>query len=294
VCQPVLVTNPGGIVDMTLGSGTVYFTYNAAGGLGGVAACPMTGCSSPSEVYGPATLSPGELTLFGSELYFTATYSGSKTEIDSCATTGCSTVNLVAPGQTGAGAIAVTPAAPGAGDRVFWIVPGQITGCAQGGCPVPIVSGSINDLVTDGANLYWTDSSAGGLVRTCNPGPPSYCGGPINLATNEGTPANVAVDGANVYWINNGQGQVKQCAKGGCHAPAVLATGQTGSGIASDGTNVYWTNASAGTILRCPVGGNCGSNPTVVASNQSSPTKIAVDATAVYWSTGGSIMRVVK
>jgi sugar lactone lactonase YvrE len=59
-----------------------------------------------------------------------------------------------------------------------------------------------------------------------------------------------------------------------------------------DATSVYWTNSNegSGTVMKVPTGGG---TPTTLASGQSYPNGIAVDATSVYWTNfGGTVMKV--
>lgn len=80
----------------------------------------------------------------------------------------------------------------------------------------------------------------------------------------------------------------------GCDGPCVLASGLNHPfAMASDSNNVYWTEfgddfgSTNGSVKSCPVSG-CGSGPKTIATAQANPQAIVVDASNVYFSTGGS------
>lgn len=186
------------------------------------------------------------------------------------------------------------------GSRLAWswannigcqILDGDVTGGTQKTlATVPGGAMTITGLAMDDTDVYWTDTTR--VVRVSTSG-----GSPTVLA--QGTsPSSVAVDGTNGYWLDNGA--VMACAKNGCK-PAMLASGTSGGSLAelaTDGSYVYWTDSNPnGSVMRVPVGGGASST---VASGQKTPTRIALDATAVYWiaALGGgayaNVMRVAK
>lgn len=72
--------------------------------------------------------------------------------------------------------------------------------------------------------------------------------------------------------------------------PVVIAADQRADGIAVDGASVYWTNGNLDTVVKVGLGGG---TPTTLASGQTVPQKMAVDATHVYFiRTGSTIVKV--
>jgi len=170
-----------------------------------------------------------------------------------------------------------------------------------------------NDIATDGAYVYWTDSGSssvkkvsvnGGAVTTLFSGiyntsgvalddsyvyfgysgdvkkVPKSGGSVITLASTSYAVSHLAVDSANVYWTSYGDGSVKKVPVNG-GAVTIIATGSNSpSGITLADNKVYWTELSnPGAIKYVGVGG--GSVGTL-ASNSNTPG-IATDGTNIYW-----------
>ena len=77
-----------------------------------------------------------------------------------------------------------------------------------------------------------------------------------------------------------------KCALSGCNGEPTMvaeaAPGATGpGGLAVDCTNVYWTNSTDGTVMTCAKDG-CGNSPTVLASGQLEPHRVAVRCASRY------------
>src|SRR5262249_26301778 len=48
---------------------------------------------------------------------------------------------------------------------------------------------------------------------------------------------------------------------------------------------IYWTTFNGGTVMRMPLGGQVA--PTTIASGQTYPSALAIDATNLYWTNNG-------
>lgn len=107
------------------------------------------------------------------------------------------------------------------------------------------------------------------------------------MIATEQNPFAIAVDSQTVYWLN-GDGTVMSCAKTGCGAPSLVATGTAvfyPGRVITDGTNVYWSTED--TLYACPVGG-C-TSPILIADGQNNVRGLAVANGLLYWGSGDAI-----
>ena len=91
-----------------------------------------------------------------------------------------------------------------------------------------------------------------------------------------------------MYFTDPSLGLVMMVPKVGGDPVPLASPGET-RGVATDGTNVYYTVRS-GSVMKAPAGGGM-SLP--IATGQSAPWSITVDATSVYWTNadGNTIMK---
>lgn len=139
-------------------------------------------------------------------------------------------------------------------------------------------------IVTDGANLYWADTSPQG---TAGQGTilsmPAAGGTPTQLVKGPYQPLVIALDAANVYW-GTADGRVMKIAKTG-GTPTQLAFYETSIGdLVVDATSVYWTT-SGGDVMKTPIGGGP-STPLLVGTNGITGG-LAVDSASVYFGVSG-------
>jgi hypothetical protein len=231
---------------------------------------------------------PYTLAVDGSDLFFTAgTAQG--ISVMRCSTGGCASPTLLATGGSGLPGIAIDAT------NVYWTANFSNTVFASprsggdGGASAFAANQSVpKGIASDGAFVYWADD--GGDVMKCSA---SACNGaPLSLASGLKNPNGIAIDGANVYWTTV-YGGVSRCAKAGCgQKPTVLfSTGRGGADIAVDATDVYWASPNESRIYRCAIAG-CNDSPTVVSAVQA--WVLALDDANVYWTTLDSVMKCPK
>jgi hypothetical protein len=125
---------------------------------------------------------------------------------------------------------------------------------------------------------------------------PAGGGNPMALADNQPEydlaelaelEAPVAVGGSALFFVDGVDGDVREVPIAG-GSVSIFAASQYATALATDASNVYWTaspTASTGTVLQEPLDGG---SPVTLVSNLDEPDAIAVDATNVYFATGGS------
>ncbi len=192
--------------------------------------------------------------------------------------------------------------------------------CTPTGCLVTLATGfSLEDVVADSQNVYWSDSH-NGQVGSVNKVPlgggptttlaseqrhPRHlaldtsnlyfasdqeaikkvpiAGGPVTtLATGENVPCCLVVNGADLYYYS-GRGVVRLPLAGGSATP-LPGTKGTGYGFALDSVSVYWRedilNTLNSRIMKMPLDGS--GTPTTLVSDLSVGIMV-VKADTVFW-----------
>jgi hypothetical protein len=194
-------------------------------------------------------------------------------------------VVVLAQGQSGAEAIAVTPT------DVYWTMGSQgtvlkcaISGCPQGPTTFASAETNTDGLTIDSANVYWTNSPAGTVrLRPINA---SGSTATITVASGQNQPAAMTADSSYVYWVNSGDGTVMRCdsnvLNGLCGGqPKVLFAGPANpTAITRDSSYLYWTTLG-GSVLKCSTGGCAAA--TSIATMQGQLRGVAVGTARVFW-----------
>ena len=188
------------------------------------------------------------------------------------------------------------------GTRVIWAEYYSIESIAKTGAAAPtfIANADLSfGIAVSGGVVGWIEANLGAVFAAPTSGLPD---GGTSIVISSPTVAGsigdfLAGDGNNFYWIGNNHTLVLQASKngipdGGSSSPMQVGTGnymfdlQVGPGF------VVWTDVGLGEIVRAPVGGG---TPTVLASGRTSPARLAIDATDVYWTeTSGAATAIVS
>jgi hypothetical protein len=213
----------------------------------GVTRCAVSGCgASGPEAFASGQSDPRTIVVFGGRVYWTD--HGPDGGVMTCPIGGCAPAPEVFAADANApDGLAVD------GVRVFWteaVTPGgRVRSCPIAGCAgaADVVAADVDipqSIASDGHDVFWTNFTGQSAMRC----PVGGCGSkPSVLAQGAGWYDGLALDGDYAYFTGgdeNGDALLR-CAKAGCAAPEVVATGQTRPGkVAVDGEAVYWTTAT--------------------------------------------------
>jgi hypothetical protein len=232
------------------------------------------------------------LAIDANTIYFTTAVGNNNGAVGSIPKGGGNT-QVLAPGQNLPLGIAVDASG------LYWVnaAGGEVMVLPAGGSgtPQPLVTGEASPeyVALDATSVYWTTLGSGGTTMTgAVRSSPKIAPLAQDLAAGRNDPRDIAVDGTDVYWSEQPANAVYRISKTplATTMPTTVAANQTGArGIALDSAHVYWVSdgdgaAGAGAISflhKASVGPN--GVPAVIVSGLSTPWKIAIDATDVYW-----------
>jgi hypothetical protein len=164
----------------------------------------------------------------------------------------------------------------------------------SGGAPVTLASRKIylpTGLVSDGANLYWTDLASSTVKRVNVNGGPTVIFGTCN------NPAGIAADADRVYCLRK-SGEVVGFRKigGGSIKPSAVGNYYPAGGMPQDEMNVYFMSFQKGTYGIYKVGKKGGGAALSMPMSYMQSTSLAVDDTSIYWTNynQGTVMRLRK
>jgi hypothetical protein len=140
-----------------------------------------------------------------------------------------------------ASSIAPTTGIVVSGLNVYWTAKASVwKQPLAGGATTQIYTGmgvgDLEDIVSDGSNVYFTETSNSQILAT------GINGGAVTVVANANTPNGIALDGTNLYWADNGNnGGIEKVATSG-GAMTTIAPAQSAVSVAVDATSAYWTS----------------------------------------------------
>jgi hypothetical protein len=138
-------------------------------------------------------------------------------------------------------------------------------------------------LVRDAASVYFLHDSGGGVFKA------PLSGGAATKLVSPAEPKPLAIAGTTLFFMQGSD--IKQVSSSGGAVTSFASAGGTVTAMAVSSGSLYWTCSSCGNVVKKPLGGGA---KTVLASGQTSPSAIAVDATHVYFGTSNALKRVLK
>jgi hypothetical protein len=282
----------------------VYWTIG-----GGVAFdCPVAGCpdNTPTLLTLHAAQSAGsgmeEEIAAGSS---TAFLIDDSSNLDSCAADGCSLMPTLYFGTLDGGdAVTSSIRSILSDSSTLYFTDGEsIYSCPVAStCSSPSVllvktSAFIGYLAVSAGEVFYVDGASYPMrlraVPVAGGGRPRVVCKDTPLNALSGVTALVASGGYVYLTTSNDPTSIYSCPTSASDADlAVFARGDGLYGLAADETSLYWAEGS-GVIGVCPLGPSC-MGGRAVASSQNGPQLVAVNSTAVFWTTSTGIFSAAK
>jgi hypothetical protein len=139
-------------------------------------------------------------------------------------------------------------------------------------------------IVIDGSSVYFTHDTDEGLYKA-----PIGGGSVTQLVATTVARSALALAGGTLYF-QQGTDLKSMSTSGGAIGTFAAGVGTISAMVANGGV-IYWTCPGCGTVSKQAVSGG---GVTTLASNQSSPNCLAVDATYVYFGTSNALKRIAK
>ena len=159
------------------------------------------------------------------------------------------------------------------------------TKCALGAC-TSVMWQSVDPvaIALDATNVYFTNRDQGTIERMPKTGGQL----PTMIASNQAIPAAIAIDATRLYWSANYD--IVSMPLGGNGSSTLTTTKDGLLSLQIDATKIYWGSyVNVGDVGATSLADG---TTTILASGRQAPRVGAVDATYLYWSEYGGLMRV--